>query len=84
MSTVKIYTTPYCPYCSTLKQYLTDKGIEFSDIDVSQNEQERDEMVKKSEQIGVPVLDIDGSVIIGFDKEKIDKLLKIGKAKKID
>jgi glutaredoxin 3 len=77
MIMVKLYSTPYCPYCSTLKQYLKDKGVEFTDIDVSQNEQERDDMVKKSDQIGVPVLDIDGSIIIGFDKEKIDKLLKI-------
>ena len=74
---VKLYSTPYCPYCLTLKQYLKDKRVEFIEIDVSQNEQERDDMVKKSGQIGVPVLDIDGSIIIGFDKEKIDQSLKI-------
>ncbi|MCX6758722.1 MAG: NrdH-redoxin [Candidatus Nealsonbacteria bacterium] len=74
---VKIYTTPYCPYCSTLKQYLTDHGIEFTDIDVSQNKEERDDMIERSGQIGVPVVDIDGSIVAGFDKEKIDKLLKI-------
>ncbi len=74
---VKIYTTPYCPYCSTLKQYLKDHGIEFTDIDVSQNKEERDDMIERSGQIGVPVVDIDGSIVAGFDKEKIDKLLKI-------
>jgi glutaredoxin-like YruB-family protein len=77
MIMVKLYSTPYCPYCLTLKQYLKDKRVEFIEIDVSQNEQERDDMVKKSGQIGVPVLDIDGSIIIGFDKEKIDQSLKI-------
>lgn len=73
---VKIYTTPYCPYCSTLKEYLKDNGIEFIDIDVAQNEAEREDMVKRSGQIGVPVLDIDGAIVVGFDKAKIDKLLK--------
>jgi glutaredoxin 3 len=74
---VKIYTTPYCPYCQTLKQYLNDHKIEFVEIDVANNEQERDDMIKRTGQMGVPVEDIDGTIIIGFDKEKIDKLLKI-------
>lgn len=74
---VKIYSTPYCPYCNTLKQYLKDHGIEFTDVDVAADENERAEMIKKTGQIGVPVVEIDGTVVIGFDKEKIDGLLKI-------
>ncbi len=56
---------------------MKDHGIEFTDIDVSQNKEERDDMIERSGQIGVPVVDIDGSIVAGFDKEKIDKLLKI-------
>ena len=74
----KIYSTPTCVYCKTLKGYLKKNGIEFEDIDVSKDEKELQKMIKDSGQMAVPVLDIDGEVIIGFDKEKIDTLLKIG------
>jgi len=74
---VKIYSTPSCVYCKTLKSYLSSKSIEFQDIDVSSNETELDNMVKISGQMGVPVVQIDDNVIIGFDKQKIDALLKI-------
>ena len=74
---VRIFSTSTCPYCITLKEFLKEKGIEFEDIDVSQNKTALDEMVKKSGQMGVPVVDIDGRIIVGFDKEKISKLLNI-------
>ncbi len=74
---IKIYSTPSCVYCKTLKSYLTSKNIEFSDIDVSSNQQELENMVKISGQMGVPVVEIDNNVIVGFDKQKIDELLKI-------
>lgn len=74
---IKIYSTPSCVYCKTLKEYLEAKNIDFKDIDVSKSEADLKEMIKISGQMGVPVVDIDGSIIIGFDKEKIDKLLKI-------
>lgn len=74
---VKIYSTPTCVYCKTLKAYLADKKIEFQDIDVSKDEKQLQEMIKLSGQMGVPVVDIDGEVVVGFDKAKIDKLLKI-------
>ncbi len=77
MAKIRIFSTPTCPYCVTLKEYLKDKGFEFEDIDVSQDQKALDEMVKKSEQMGVPVVDIDGQIIIGFDKEKINELLNI-------
>jgi glutaredoxin-like YruB-family protein len=76
--TTKIYSTPTCVYCKTLKGYLKKNNIEFEDIDVSKDEKQLQKMIKDSGQMGVPVVDIDGEVIVGFDKEKIDKLLKIG------
>lgn len=75
---VKVYSTPSCPYCVTLKEYLKEHDIEFEDIDVSQDEKARDEMIKNSGQMGVPVADINGEIVVGFDKEKISKLLNIG------
>ncbi len=74
---VKIYSTPTCPYCITLKEFLKENNIEFEDIDVSQNKTALDEMVKKSDQMGVPVIDIDGQIVVGFDKEKISELLNM-------
>jgi glutaredoxin 3 len=74
---VKIYSTPTCPYCIRAKQYLKDNNVEFENIDVSTNQQAAQEMVDKSGQMGVPVLDIEGQVIIGFDKEKINQSLGI-------
>lgn len=76
---IKIYSTPTCVYCKTLKEYLAKNNFEFEDIDVSKDEKELQKMIKDSGQMGVPVVDIDGAIIIGFDKEKIDKLLKIKK-----
>lgn len=76
---VKVYSTPTCPYCVTLKQFLKENNIEFEDIDVSlsQNKEALDEMTKKSGQMGVPVVDINGEIVVGFDKEKISELLNI-------
>lgn len=74
---VKIYSTPFCPYCVTLKDYLKEKKVEFVEVDVSEDEKARDEMVELSGQIGVPVLNADGKIIIGFDKEEIDEALNI-------
>ncbi|MFZ3074056.1 MAG: glutaredoxin domain-containing protein [Minisyncoccales bacterium] len=75
---IKIYSTPFCPYCSTLKDYLKEKKVEFTDVDVSENEKERDEMIELSGQIGVPVVNVDGKIIVGFDKGQIDEVLKLG------
>jgi len=74
---VKVYSTPTCPYCVALKQYLTDNNIDFEEVDVSQDEEALDHMVKKSGQMGVPVVEIDDEMVVGFNKEKINKLLKI-------
>ena len=78
---VKVYSTPTCVYCKTLKGYLKKNSIEFEDIDISKDEQQLQKMIKDSGQMGVPVVDIDGEVIVGFDKVKIDTLLKINQIK---
>ena len=74
---VMVYSTPTCPYCVRAKQYLKDNDIAFEDIDVSTNEEKAQEMIKMSGQMGVPVVEIDGEIVIGFDKDKIKKLLKL-------
>ena len=75
--TITIYSTPTCVYCKTLKEYLSSKNIAYQEIDVSENEKELEKMVAISGQMGVPVVDIDGNVVIGFDREKIDEILKL-------
>ena len=77
MPKVKVFSTPSCVYCGTLKGYLKKYNIEFEDIDVSSDEKALNEMVDKSKQMGVPVVEIDGKIIIGFDKQQINELLKI-------
>jgi len=72
---VLVYSTPTCPYCIRTKQFLRDNNIVFEDIDVSVNQTAAEEMVRKSGQMGVPVLDIEGEIIVGFDKEKIQQTL---------
>ena len=72
---VKIYSTSTCPYCIRAKQFLKDNAVIFEDIDVSMNQEAAQEMVKRTGQMGVPVIDIDGEIIVGFDKEKIKKAL---------
>jgi glutaredoxin-like YruB-family protein len=72
---IKIYSTPTCPYYIRAKQFLKDNSIIFEDVDVSANAQAGQEMIEKSGQMGVPVLDIDGQIIVGFDKEGIKRAL---------
>lgn len=74
---VKVYSTPTCPFCMRAKQFLRDNDVIFEDIDVSANEKKAQEMIDKSGQMGVPVLDIDGEIITGFDKNAIKKALNI-------
>ena len=77
MAKVKVYSTPVCPWCTRVKEFLREKKIEFENIDVSENQEAANEMVEKSGQMGVPVLDIDGTIIVGFDREAIAKALKL-------
>ena len=73
--TVKVYSTPTCPYCHKAKDYLTEKGVEFEDINVAEDTAKQQEMIELSGQMGVPVLAIGEEVIIGFDQAKIDEAL---------
>jgi len=72
---VKIYSTPTCPFCMMSKKFLKENNIDFEDIDVSADQTKAQEMVQKTGQMAVPVIDIDGEIIVGFDKEKIRKAL---------
>jgi len=74
---VKVYSTKTCHYCDIEKEFLKKHNIEFESIDVSENQEAANEMVEKSGQMGVPVTEIDGEIVVGFDKEKLKKLLDI-------
>jgi len=76
---VKVYSTPMCVYCVTLKRFLEERNIKFEEVDVSQDNLAAKEMVQKSGQMGVPVVEIGGEMVVGFDREKIIKLLNISK-----
>ena len=72
---VKVYSTQTCPYCTMLKDFLKEKKVEFEDIDVGADQEAAKEMVEKSGQMGVPVADIGGKIIVGFDRTAIEKEL---------
>jgi len=74
---IRIFSTPSCPYCVTLKEYLKEKEFEYEDINVAEDKEAAKEMIEKSGQMGVPVSEIKGEIIIGFDKVKINKILEI-------
>jgi len=74
---VKVFSTPTCPFCVTVKDFLKENNIEFEDLDVAENEIARNEMVEKSGQMGVPVIMVDEEIVIGFDQAKLKKLLNI-------
>jgi len=77
MAKVTVYSTPVCPWCHKAKDFLKENNIEFEDKDVSSDEAAKNEMTEKSGQMGVPVLDIDGTIIVGFDVEAIKKALNL-------
>ncbi len=73
---VKIYTTNTCPYCVYAKNYLEERKIKFEELNVQNNKEAAKEMIEKSGQMGVPVIDINGTIIVGFDRAAIDEELK--------
>ena len=73
---VRIFTTPSCVWCAKTKEFLKDKKIKYVEVDVSSDQKAAHEMIEKSGQMGVPVIDIDGQIIVGFDKPALERALK--------
>jgi glutaredoxin-like YruB-family protein len=74
---VTVYSTPTCSWCNTLKSYLKKNNIRFRDVDVSKDQKAAEAMVKKSGQQGVPQMEVNGQIVVGFDKVKINQMLEI-------
>lgn len=72
---VTVYSTPSCPYCTYAKQYFIENNITFIDVDVSKDRTAAQEMITKSGQMGVPVIDIGGNIVVGFQPEKFEKFI---------
>ena len=77
MAHVTIYTTPTCVWCKATKAFFKEHGVQYEEKDVARDVPAREEMVQKSRQLGVPVIDIDGQIVVGFDKEGLSRLLNI-------
>lgn len=77
MPNVTMYTTPTCVYCKSAKEFFKQNNVSFVEKDVVVDLQAREAMVKKSGQLGVPVIDVDGNIVIGFDRRKLQQLLGI-------
>lgn len=77
MPIVKIYTTPSCVFCKMTKDFFKSNNVQYQEFDVASDVKAREEMIQKSGQFGVPVTDIDGNLIIGFDRARLTELLKI-------
>ena len=76
MAKITVYGTPTCPWCKKTKEYFKKKKIEFRDVDITEEDKDREEMIDKSGQMGVPVIDIDGTILVGFNPKEIEKALK--------
>ena len=74
---VIVFSTPTCTYCNQAKRYLRERGVRFRDVDVSKDADAARDLVRRSGQQGVPVLDIGGRIIVGFNRPEIDRLLEL-------
>ncbi len=74
-SNVRIYTTSTCPWCMKTKEFFRENNVKYSEVNVGLDEKARNEMFEKSGQFGVPVTDINGTIIVGYDKEALKKAL---------
>lgn len=74
---VTIYTTPSCVYCKMAKSFFQENNIQYEEKNVASDDAAREEMVKKSGQLGVPVVEINGKILVGFDEEAFKKILNI-------
>jgi len=72
---VRVYSTATCPWCQTAKDFLKKNGIRFEDINVGEDQEAAQKMVEKSGQMSVPVIEVDGQIIIGYDEGKLKKAL---------
>ena len=77
MATIKVYGTPTCPWCAKVRDFFKSHKVKFEDIDVVDDKVAQQEMIIKSSQMGVPVVEIDGQIIVGFNQSAIEKLLGI-------
>jgi glutaredoxin-like YruB-family protein len=77
MAKVKVYSTPTCPWCTKAKEFLTKNNVKFENINVAEDEKARNDIIEKSGQMGVPVIEIGKEIIVGFDEQKIRKALKL-------
>ncbi len=68
---IKVYTTPYCAWCKLVKEWLKKNKLSFQELDISENDTYRDEVIEKSGQMAVPMVDIDGKIIVGFDEKAL-------------
>ncbi len=75
MARVSIYTTPTCAYCKMAKEFFKQNNVEYEERDVASDAKARDEMIQKSGQMGVPVIEVDGKIIVGFDQPKLKEAL---------
>lgn len=73
---VAVYSTPSCPYCTMVKNFLKEKNVRFEEYDVSRDERRASEMIRKSGQMGVPVVDVNGRVLVGYRPAEIERALK--------
>ena len=73
---VKIYTTPSCVYCKMAKEFFKKNNIEYQELNVALDDKAREDMIKKSHQLGVPVIEINDQIFVGFNRSEIEKALK--------
>jgi len=75
MKFVKVYFIEGCPYCKEAKDFLKSKNIQFEEVDVEKNEEAAEDIIERTGQSGFPIIEIDGELVIGFDKEQLEELL---------
>ena len=72
---VKIYSTPWCTYCKLAKTFFDQHGVKYEEVNVQGNPEAQKEMIQKSQQMGVPVIDVNGKIVVGFDRPALTELL---------
>ncbi|MEK7094155.1 MAG: glutaredoxin domain-containing protein [Patescibacteria group bacterium] len=77
VNVVKIYSTPTCVYCKLAKEYFEKNNVAYTEVNVAEDDAAREEMVNKSHQFGVPVIDINGTIIVGFNRQAVAKALNL-------